>query len=471
MMEDTVTTTVQRGEAATPSRDPFFARAMRPINRLIEEYTPSALTFAIVLTAIVAIMALVFTDAGPVDVVTGWGNGLSGLLEFMTQMALVLLLGSILAGTSAVSTLLRSLATVPKKPMAAYLFLFGVTAMAMLFSWGLGLMLGAILAKNIAVQFHQRGQSISFPMLIASAYSAMVVWHMGYSGSAQLTAATDGSFIAKQLGRTIPLSDTLFSWWNLTTIVVTLACVALVLYFIAPREVQSSHLIKDDAVAELVEKEQAPAPRDTTADRIDASRILTLVTGLALLAYLVVHFVNGGSVTLNIVNWTFLTLIFLLVRSPHELAQLTKEAASNVGDILLQFPLYAGIMGIMTTTGLAAILSNSIVAVATPETLGVLGFISAGIVNFFVPSGGGQLAVQGPILLDAAEQLGASPEMAIMAIAYGDQWTNMIQPFWALPMLAVAGMKIRDVLGYTTATLVAAGIPMAIMMLIVGYTV
>ena len=160
-----------------------------------------------------------------------------------------------------------------------------------------------------------------------------------------------------------------------------------------------------------------------------------------------------------------------MVRSPHELGQLTKEAASNVGDILLQFPLYAGIMGIMTSTGLAAILSNSIVAVATPETLGVLGFISAGIVNFFVPSGGGQLAVQGPILLDAAQQMGASPEMVVMAIAYGDQWTNMIQPFWALPMLAVAGMKIRDVLGYTTATLVAAGIPMAIMMLIVGYTV
>ena len=207
------------------------------------------------------------------------------------------------------------------------------------------------------------------------------------------------------------------------------------------------------------------------ADRVDASRILTLVVGLALLTYLVLHFINGGSVTLNIVNWTFLTLIFLLVRSPHELGQLTKEAASNVGDILLQFPLYAGIMGIMTSTGLAAILSNSIVAVATPETLGVLGFISAGIVNFFVPSGGGQLAVQGPILLDAAQQMGASPEMVVMAIAYGDQWTNMIQPFWALPMLAVAGMKIRDVLGYTTATLVAAGIPMAIMMLIVGYTV
>ena len=464
-------TAIDQRESQKPPRDPFFARAMRPINRLIEEYTPSALTFAIALTAVVAIMALLFTDAGPADIALGWGDGLSGLLEFMTQMALVLLLGSILAGTKAVRTLLSKLATVPKNPLSAYLFIFGITAMAMLFSWGLGLILGAILAKNVAVQFHQRGERISFPMLIASAYSSMVVWHMGYSGSSQLTAATEGSFIAEQLGHTIPLSDTLFAWWNLVTIVFTLACVALVLFILAPREVQVSHLIKDETVAQLVDAEDVAAPKDTMADRVDASRILTLVVGLALLTYLVLHFINGGSVTLNIVNWTFLTLIFLLVRSPHELGQLTKEAASNVGDILLQFPLYAGIMGIMTSTGLAAILSNSIVAVATPETLGVLGFISAGIVNFFVPSGGGQLAVQGPILLDAAQQMGASPEMVVMAIAYGDQWTNMIQPFWALPMLAVAGMKIRDVLGYTTATLVAAGIPMAIMMLIVGYTV
>lgn len=458
-----------KSRPTAPPKEAPFARIMAPINRVVEEFTPSALTFAIALTAVVALMALFLTDSGPADIAQSWGDGLSGLLSFMTQMALVLLLGSILAGTRAVSALLARLSTIPKTAVQAYLFVFFVGAAAMLFSWGLGLILGALLAKNIAVQFHQRGEKVSFPMLIASGYSAMVIWHMGYSGSAQLTAATEGSFIAEQLGHTIPLTDTLLAWWNLLAIALTVISVGLMIFFIAPRTIQPQHVIDERHVAELVEAERPEAPMDTIADRIDGNRIPTLLVGVALIAYLVVHFVRGGSVTLDIVNWTFLTLIFLLVRSVNELIELTKEAASNVGDILIQFPLYAGIMGIMTGTDLAQLLSDSVVAVASPNTLGFFGFISAGIVNFFVPSGGGQLAVQGPILLDAAASLGADPAVTIMAIAYGDQWTNLIQPFWALPMLAVAGLKIRDILGYTTATLIAAGIPMAAVMLLVGF--
>jgi short-chain fatty acids transporter len=145
-----------------------------------------------------------------------------------------------------------------------------------------------------------------------------------------------------------------------------------------------------------------------------------------------------------------------------------KGAASTVGDILLQFPLYAGILGIMTATGLIAVLSDAFVGVATPRTFGFLSLLSAGLVNFFVPSGGGQFAVQGPILLDAAARIGVAPEVAIMALAYGDQWTNMVQPFWALPLLAIAGLKVRDILAYTTVTLVASGLVFAATLLIVG---
>jgi short-chain fatty acids transporter len=185
-------------------------------------------------------------------------------------------------------------------------------------------------------------------------------------------------------------------------------------------------------------------------------------------AYLVVHFVNGGTPTLDIVNWTFLGLIFLLVRNPFELIRLVKDAASNVGDILLQFPLYAGILGMMTGSGLIAVFSDFFVGISTPATFGLLALLSAGLVNFFVPSGGGQFAVQGPIMLDAAERLGVDPSVAIMAVSYGDQWTNMIQPFWALPLLAIAGLKIRDILGYTTVTFLAAGLVFAATLLIVG---
>ena len=440
------------------------AAFMRPINSLVERFIPSALVFVIVLTVIVAILALTLTDAGPVDVIRSWGDGLAGLLAFMTQMALVLLLGHTLANTRLVRRLLNKLGGVPRNAIQAYAFVFVVASIASLITWGLGLVVGGLLAKEVAAQLRARGVRLHFPLLVAAGYSGFVVWHMGYSGSGPLTAATEGSFLAEQIGRTIPLTDTTFSLWNILAAVSTIVVVALALTLVAPR--------KDAPIFELAfdAREAEPAVDEvvTPADRLDASRIPTLIIGLALVAYLVIHFVNGGTPTLDIVNWTFLGLIFLLVRNPFELIRLVKDAASNVGDILLQFPLYAGILGIMTGSGLIAVFSDAFVGISTPATFGLLALLSAGLVNFFVPSGGGQFAVQGPIMLDAAERLGVDPSVAIMAVSYGDQWTNMIQPFWALPLLAIAGLKIRDILGYTTVTFLAAGLVFAATLLIVG---
>lgn len=440
------------------------AAFMRPINSLVERFIPSALVFVIVLTVLVAVLALTLTDAGPVDVIRSWGDGLAGLLAFMTQMALVLLLGHTLANTRLVRKLLIKLGGVPRNAVQAYAFVFVVASIASLITWGLGLVVGGLLAKEVAAQLRARGVRLHFPLLVAAGYSGFVVWHMGYSGSGPLTAATEGSFLAEQIGRTIPLTDTTFSLWNILAAVATIVVVALALTLVAPR--------KDAPIFELAfdAREAEPAVDEvvTPADRLDASRIPTLIIGLALVAYLVVHFVNGGTPTLDIVNWTFLGLIFLLVRNPFELIRLVKDAASNVGDILLQFPLYAGILGMMTGSGLIVVFSDAFVSISTPATFGLLALLSAGLVNFFVPSGGGQFAVQGPIMLDAAERLGVDPSVAIMAVSYGDQWTNMIQPFWALPLLAIAGLKIRDILGYTTVTFLAAGLVFAGTMLIVG---
>lgn len=446
-----------------PSR---ISAVMRPVNSVVERFIPSALVFAVVLSLVVAILALVLTDAGPVDVLVGWGDGLSGLLAFMTQMALILLLGHALANTGPVRRLLTALAGLPKSPGQAYVFVFLAAAVASLITWGLGLVVGGLLAKEVAAQGREKGLQLHFPMLVAAGFSGFVVWHMGYSGSGPLAAATEGSFIAEQLGRTIPITDTTFTWWNITAVIATIVLVAVALALVAPKS--------GDKVVELQVDARGSDNVDiddevvTPADRVDASRILTTVVGLALVGYLIAHYVQGGTATLDIVNWTFLALIFLLVRNPFELIGLIKNAASNVGEILLQFPLYAGIMGIMTTTGLIAIFSDFLVDIATPGTFGVLALLSAGIVNFFVPSGGGQFAVQAPIMLDAANRLGVDPAVAIMAVSYGDQWTNMIQPFWALPLLAIAGLKMRDILGYTMVTLIASGIVFVGILLIVG---
>ncbi len=455
--------------SSQPDRAPrssAVSTLMRPINSVVERFIPSALVFAIVLTFVVGIAALILTDAGPLEVVKGWGDGLAGLLAFMTQMALILLLGHALAHTGPVRKLLARLGGLPKSPVQAYVFVFLVAAIASLITWGLGLVIGGLLAKEVAAQAREKGMPLHFPMLVAAGFSGFVVWHMGYSGSGPLTAATEGSFIAEQLGRTIPVSETTFSWWNITATVATVVLVAGALALVAPKAGDRVNELAVDA--RHTDDVKLDDDVVTPADRLDASRILTTLVGLALVAYLVIHYVQGGTATLDIVNWTFLALLFLLVRSPFELIALTKNAAANVGEILLQFPLYAGIMGIMGTTGLIDILSDGIVSIASPATFGVLALLSAGLVNFFVPSGGGQFAVQAPIMLDAADRLGVDPSVAIMAVSYGDQWTNMIQPFWALPLLAIAGLKMRDILGYTTVTLIASGIVFAGTLLIVG---
>ncbi|QCU76948.1 short-chain fatty acid transporter [Citricoccus sp. SGAir0253] len=440
---------------------------MRPVNNAVERFIPSSLVFSIILTFVVALLALLLTGTGPADLVVAWGEGLAGLLDFITQMALILLLGHILANTGPVRRLLAFLGGVPRTPLAAYVFVFVVAAVASLITWGLGLVVGALLAKEVAAQGRERGLALHFPMLVASGFAGFVVWHMGYSGSGPLTAATEGSFLTESLGgQTVPITETTFSSWNMLAAVATIVVVGLALFLVAPRggdrvvelEVDARDRDDDTGQEEVV----------TPADRLDASRLPTLLLGLMLVAYLVLHFARGGTLTLDTVNWSFLALILLLVRNPFELIHLTKEAASNVGEILLQFPLYAGILGIMTGSGLIQVFSDAFVAISNPVTFGVLALLSAGLVNFFVPSGGGQFAVQGPIMLQAGAELGVDPAITIMAVSYGDQWTNMVQPFWAIPLLAIAGLKMRDILGYTTMVLLASGLVFAATLVLVS---
>ena len=451
---------------STRTEGTAISRAMRPLNHVVERYIPSALVFSIVLTVIVAILGLLLTPTGPGDLIVAWGDGLAGLLAFMTQMALILLLGHMLANTGPVRKFLALLASIPRTEPAAYVFVFVVAAVASLITWGLGLVVGGLLAREVAYHGRERGLRLHFPMLVAAGFGGFVVWHMGYSASGPLTAATEGSFLMEPLGgQPLPITETVFSGWNMIAATVTILVVALALFLVAPRRGDTVKELETDA-REVVEDGQEEVV--TPADRLDASRLVTGLTGLALVAYLVLHFGRGGTLTLDTVNWSFLALILLLVKNPFELIHLTKNAASNVGEILLQFPLYAGILGMMVGSGLVQVFSDAFVSISTTSTFGLFAFLAAGLVNFFVPSGGGQFAVQGPIMLNAGAELGVDPSITIMAVSYGDQWTNMIQPFWALPLLAIAGLKMRDILGYTTIVLIASGLVFAGTLLVVS---
>src|SRR5690625_530483 len=258
-----------RSSVETPPRKEGtpLSRAMRPINHVVERLIPSALVFSILLTFIVVVLALILTDTQPADLVVYWGDGLAGLLEFITQMALILLLGHILANTGPVQRGLGFLGSVPRSELSAYVFVFLVAAIASLITWGLGLVVGGLLAREVAFQGRQRGLRLHFPMLVASGFAGFVVWHMGYSASGPLTAATEDSFLAESLGdETIPIGQTVFSSWNMLAALATILLVGLALFLVAPRKGDKISELEID-IRETVDAGQEDVV--TPADRLD----------------------------------------------------------------------------------------------------------------------------------------------------------------------------------------------------------
>ena len=449
----------------TTHRKPTGGRIMGPVNSFVERFIPSPLVFALLLTLVAMLLALVMTPSGPSEVIQSWGGGLAGLLEFMAQMALMLLFGGMVASTGIIKRGLRALAAVPRGRVMPYVFVTFISLALTMVNWAVALVAAALLSKEIAVISKKRGQPVHFPLLIAGSYMVMLTSQMAPFGAIPLFAATGGSFVEEQLGYTIPLTETSLSPLNIVAIVLIIASVCVTITLMAPKKGAAVDAIGEVDESEPIRKLEIFTP----ADRLDASRLLTLVPGLLLFGYAIVHFATGGGIDLNIVNWMLLAAALCFASSPHDITELARESVSNVRDILLQFPIYAGIAGIIAGTGLGAVISEMFIQISSAETFPFLTFVSASIVNFFIPSGGGQFAVQGPIMLDAGVALGVDPGLTVMAFSYGDQLTNMIQPFWALPLLAMAGLKLRSILGYTIMIMLVTGTVFAALLLWAGF--
>lgn len=449
----------------------MLAVAMKPVTRLVERWMPSAMVFAVILTGVVMLMALGMTDSGPVDILNAWGNGLTGLLAFITQMCLALLFGHALAHTRPVQKVLAKVSSIPKNAVQAYAWVTLVTCLVSWAQWSLGLIVGAILAKGVATSCRDRKIRVHFPLLVAAAYTGFIPYHMGYSGAAPLTSATPGSFIEKFLGAPVSVLETVFSWWNLVGLMIMIP--ALVIGMVMCRPKNQDEIVEIPDISMQDSEAVLPGRLPTNpAEWIESKRYVSTSLGLMLGAFIIGHFMRLGFVlTFDIVNWSMLALILLMVSSPAELSKLIKNAASVTGEVLLQYPLYAGILGIVTTTGLIEVLSDAFISMSDMRSLPFIAFLAAGMVNIFVPSGGGQFAIQGPIFLEAGNALGTDPALIIMAIGYGDSWTNMIQPFFALPILAIAGLGVRSILKYTMVSLIISGIVFSFVLFMASYLV
>ena len=426
----------------------------KPFIVLVEKFYPDPFVFAILLSLVVFGAALGLTDAGPAQVVDAWGNGLASLMAFIGQLSFTLVGSHALAHTDAVRNALTRIGKLPKTARSAYLLVTFVTALASLLAWAFGLVVGALVARQVAIQAKAKGLRLHYALLVASAYSGFVVWHMGYSSSAALFVATPGHALEELAGGVIPVSQTIFASWNLITIAVTVVLLPFVMAALRPKNQDEIVEIPQAAIADY-ERAQAAmdAPiqgKQTAAQKLENARWINLVIGLILVAYLARHFMAKGlDLNLNIVNWTFLAAGLLLARSAVHYVKLIANASLTVGQIILQYPFYAGIMGMMIGTGLVSVIAGWFIAISSAATLGFWAFLSGGLINYFIPSGGGQWSVQGPIFLEAARTLGTDPSVIVMGVAYGDQWTNMIQPFWTIPILAIAGLHMRQIMGYT----------------------
>ena len=424
----------------------------RPLVRLFERWLPDPYIFVVILTLIVMIAAMAIEGQTPLAVVEMWGSGFWGLLAFSMQMLLVLVTGFMMASTPLVKSGLQKLAGLASSPGAAIMLVSYVGLAASWLNWGFGLVVGALFAKEVA-----RKVKVDYRLLVASAYSGFIVWHGGLAGSVPLAVATEGHPFQDMIG-IIGTGETIFSGFNLAIVLCLFVAVPLINRAMLPTPDESVYVDPK----QLEEAEPPVAKGDTPADRMEGSRILTWLIGLSGLAFLFDYFVGGGALTLNIVNFLFLFVAILLHGTPRNLLASLNEGIKGGAGIVIQFPFYAGIMAIMVDSGLAGSISSGMVSFASETTLPFWSFLSAGVVNFFVPSGGGQWAVQAPVILPAAAELGVDPARAAMSVAWGDAWTNMIQPFWALPILGIAGLKAKDIMGFCTLHLIVSGVIISI---------
>ena len=439
-------------------------KAAKPLVKLVDRYLPDPYIFVLLLTLVVLIAAVVAEHKTPLEVINYWGDGFWTLLSFSMQMLLVLVAGFMLASSPPIKKLLDAIAGLAKSAPQAIILVTLVSLAASWINWGFGLVVGALFAKTLA-----RKVKVDYRLLVASAYSGFVVWHGGLAGSIPLTIATAGHFSESQIG-IIPTSDTIFAGFNLLLVAILFVSMPLVNRFMLPGEKDSIYIDpstldeKDGEVASTtLEMHNANLNDSRPADKLENSRLLGWSVGGAGLVYLGYYFwVQGGSLNLNVVNFLFLFLAILLHQTPRSLLMSLNEAIKGGAGIVIQFPFYAGIMAVMVQSGLAQSISEGFVAIASAESLPFWSFISAGIVNIFVPSGGGQWAVQAPIMLPAAQALGADVARVAMAVAWGDAWTNLIQPFWALPVLAIAGLKARDIMGFCLMQLMITGVIISI---------
>lgn len=413
------------------------------LTRWSMRYVPDAWIIAVILTVIVFILALIFGKHGPYQLIQDWGNGFWLLHSFAMQMALIIMTGYILSTSRPMKAALNWLAGLPKSPAASVGLMALVSMVLAWINWGLSIVGSAVFVRYMV----RKQRKVDYGLLVCAAYLGLGgMWHSGLSASAPLLVATPKHFMEKEMG-IISVADTIFTPFNLI-----LAFIILVVWtFLATR----MHPKPEDTIEAdpslLQEEPEPPKPEiKTFVDWIAHTPYVNLFVAAIGLIWLFWNFSTKGfgGITLDTVNFTFLILGILFHWTPASFIRAATEAGTYVWGVLIQFPFYAGMFGIIRDSGLAEVMARWFTAIATPHTYPVIIYWYSGILNYFVPSGGSKWAIEAPYIVQAAKNLGVPLNQLVVTYAWGDMMTDVIQPFWAIPLLGVAKTEFRNIMGY-----------------------
>ena len=427
----------------------FFTELMR-------RYLPDPFVFAILLTILTMLLAIIFEGRAPLDTVTDWGKGFWSLLAFTTQMAVILAMGYVLATAPLVDRALKRITDTVNTPRGAIIIATLVGAIGSYLNWGFGMVIRGIVAQKLA----RKISGVHYPLIISAAFSGFTMYGLGLSATIPVLISTKGHALESKMG-IVPLSETIFS--------PTILVVSLVVLVTLPALNAALHPKSDEAIIEITppfgdeatiraEGVAGMLGENTFASRLNNSRLISYLIGALAVAYTVRHFANGGALDLNMINYVIVFLGIILLETPQAYVEKLNEGVKTIGGIILQYPFYAGIMAIMAASGLVESIGRLFVSISSPATLPFWVLVSSYLINFFAPSGGGHWVIQGPFMIDNANAMKASIPQTAMSVMLGNAWNDLVQPFWILPALALSNLKLKDIMGYTVVMMIWVGL-------------
>lgn len=420
------------------------------IAEMLENWFPDAFVFAL-LAVLLSVVAGLAAGGGMGEMVKSYGVGFWSLIPFTLQMSLIIIGGYVLATTPAVRFIIDKLASVQLGSRGTVAYIAAISMATSLISYGFSLIFGGLLTREIL----RRYKHVDYRAAGAAAYIGLgSIWALGLSSSAALLMNTEASLpkALATISGVIPLSRTLFTWQNGVTIA-SLAVITLIVAYVSAPTGSRVRTIDIQPIDESAKTAATP----NKMEWLETTPVLTLPIAALGFWYLGAILMEKGwlqVLDLNTYNFLILMLGMLLHWTPRSLMKAVTSAVPSVGGVILQFPFYGGVFGIITGSPLTHKLAAAFVAASTTSTYPVLVAIYSAVLGLFIPSGGSKWVIEAPYVLQAAKDLAVDQGWVVQIYNAAEALPNLVNPFWMLPVLGLLGVKARELVGFAVLQLV-----------------